>query len=406
MNSDSPVPGSGASNTAPATPKGGGGSSSLDPSETTLTTLPDQTRPQREIHGQYAADRFAVWSAFATSREPALEKRATRIERCCQLPSIRLTDDGQPIVAPQRCRDRLCPLCSHRRAREAGERMTVAARQMNAARMLTLTAPHLRIPLAEQLAALRAAFASLRRSDGWRRHVTGGLYAFEVTYNPTTGEYHPHIHALIDGEYWDWRDVREAWRLALNHRGSPWSIEPGDPLSTRIELIRDRRRAAAYVAKYITKPAAVTRWPPERIAELALALAGGRLLHTFGNLHGAKLDPRDPNAEGGPTTHVAGIHWLNAAARAGQVTAQNALVLFRCVFPRLAAWSRRDRDTVPDGTIHEGESVQQALARLAAAAEREWWAHLERTHAGEASDPNPPPVRVAARRMAQRELWE
>lgn len=244
---------------------------------------------------------------------------------------------------------------------------------MNMARLITLTVPHTDEPLADQIAAVRAAFGRLRRSAAWKQHVCGGVYGFEVKLSASDGCWHPHLHAICDGEFWDKTALRESWREALNHPESPWDLAPDDPLATSIDFIHNRRDAAKYVAKYIAKPAEISSWPPPSIREFASAMAGQRLISTFGSLHGVKLDAKDPNADPAATTHVAGIFTLNTAAGRGQKSAQVALLLFRLVFPRYAAWTRRDLDELPPETLKDGESIINALARVAAEADREFW---------------------------------
>lgn len=350
---------------------------SLDALETSPHELPEQTRPQLAIHARFAAPRASIWSAFCDTEDEQLRRRATKLELCCSMPTIRVDSEGAMILCPQRCRDRCCPLCSCRRAATTGARAIEACKQMNAARLITLTVPHVDAPLVDQIKAVRAAFTRMRRLKSWRAHVSGGVYGFEVKLSERDGRWHPHIHAIADGEYYPHEQLRDDWREALNHPDSLWQLGPDDPLSTDVQLIRDRRRAADYVAKYIAKPASLASWPPESIREFASAMHGVRLLSTFGKLHGVCLDPKDPNEDPGATEHVAGITTLNIAARRGQRSAQVALLLVRLVFPKAARWTHPGLVELPPEELREGESMQQTLRRVAAAAELEFWTSFE-----------------------------
>jgi hypothetical protein len=335
-----------------------------------------------------------VWQAFTHARTPGLLRRAAKLEQCCRYPALRAKPDGELIVCPQRCRDRCCPHCSTYRARETGARAVEAARRFDSARLLTLTVPHVDDFLPDQIAAIRAAFGRLRRSASWRQHVRGGVYGFEVKLSATDSCWHPHLHVIADGEFYPRDELREAWRAALNHPKSPWKIAPSDPLIVDARYVRNRSDVASYVAKYVAKAADLASWPPPFVREFAISMAGQRLLNTFGSMHGAKLDPRDANDDPAATTHVASITTLNIAAGRGQHTARVALLLFRLAFPKLSQWTRRDITEVPPDTLRDGESVPNALARVALLAEREFWARIEGTHwepTAPGSPKKPPP---------------
>jgi hypothetical protein len=271
--------------------------------------------------------------------------------------------------------------------------MGVAARSMNSARLITLTAPHLASPLVDQLAALRRAFARLRASEPWKRAVCGGLYAIEVTFNASRGEWHPHLHVLCDGEYFDWRDVREQWRLALNASRGGWRIEPSDPLNIRIELIRNRRDAVSYVAKYLCKPSAIQAWPLARIREWAEAMHGQRLLHTFGSLHGANLDPADEGDAPKKGRRLASLLWLAMGAGRGVKQCVHACQVFRLLWPDRKDWVPNVPAEIPPDVIRQDESISQAFIRLAESGERAWWSEAPRFHSGLPPDSEATPKR-------------
>jgi len=375
-----------------ATP--GGTSSSLDDLETSSHAIPDQSRPQVAIHAPFSAARHAVWSALAGATTPPLRRRATKLAKCCRYPTLRAKPCGEIIVCPLRCRDRCCPHCARFRAREATARVLEACQAMNAVRFITLTVPHVDHLLIEQLASLRAAFGRLRRSVAWRAHVNGGVYGIEVKLSNTDGRWHPHLHVIADGRFFPQAALLDAWRAALDHPDSIWKLAPDAPLFAHIEAVHDRRDVATYVGKYIAKPSDLTSWPPSEIRQFAIAMMGQRLLNTFGSLHGTKLDPRDANDDPAATTHVASLQILNIAAERRQRSAMVALFLFRLAFPKLATWTRPDLLELPPDTLRDGESVPNALARVAASAEREFWARIERRWSGpptEATRKPPPP---------------
>lgn len=364
----------------------------LDALETSSHPLPDQSRPQLAIHAPFAEARTAVWSAFTGAQIPQLHRRASKLEKCCRYPTLRTRESGELVVCPQRCRDRCCPHCAKFRAIDTGKRVLEACRRMNSVRFITLTVPHVDDYLVDQLTALRAAFGRLRRTRSWRAHVLGGVYGFEVKLSKKDGLWHPHVHVIADGSFYPFRHLLEDWRASLNHPESPWKIGPNDPLFVHVEVVHDRANVAEYVGKYVAKPTDLAEWPPSEIRQFAIAMMGQRLIHTFGTLHGATLDPADPNEDPAASTHVASLQTLNIAAGRRQRSAEIALLLFRLVFPRFAPWTRPGLDEVPDNVLRPGEGIPNALARVAAEAEREFWARIEGRRIDPTATATPQPV--------------
>jgi hypothetical protein len=129
-------------------------------------------------------------------------------------------------------------------------------------------------PLADQLKTLRAAFRRLRQRSFWKKAVVGGLYVFELTVNPDSGQWHPHVHVLIDCSYIPQALLAKQWLTASR--------------SSRIVDIRrisSLQSTADYLAKYLTKspPRSITD-DPARMSEYIAALHGTRMISKFGSV--------------------------------------------------------------------------------------------------------------------------
>jgi len=268
---------------------------SVHRSETTVTSLPIQSRAQAWFHRGQEAAREGVYVALANSELEPLRRRAGRLAMCCMSPSFWLRSDSSVSVGVVRCRDRLCPTCARARAAKARLRAKVAVGRMDAIRFVTLTMPHRDDALVDQLSTLRSAFTRLRKSSVWRRCVTGGLCTIEITRNERDGQWHPHLHALVDGRFIPHEELREAWRRALNHSVKREWIAEGELVIVDVRATSGRSGAVQYITKYATKPADLIGWTKAAVCEVADALAGARTLSTFGHLHGETLDERDPN---------------------------------------------------------------------------------------------------------------
>jgi hypothetical protein len=259
--------------------------------ETWPTTLPPQNALQEAIHARHWNTRFSTIMALEESYHKHHKSLAYRLATCSNGAAFYVspaTHKVKPWLA--RCGSRLCPFCSVHRSTAIAARILAATNLMKQPRLAVLTVKSTDTPLANQLAALRHAFARLRRYKAWKSHVTGGIYPIETTRNAQTGQWHPHVHIIMDGSYFAQAALRIAWHKATGTAEIVW-----------IERVSDRSSAAAELAKYVGKPQQIHTWPNAAIREYATAAMNQRMLHTFGNLHGVKVadedkpEPLDPN---------------------------------------------------------------------------------------------------------------
>ena len=252
--------------------------------------------------------------------------------KCCQSPMLAITAEGHPRLAAIRCRDRLCPLCAGRRSGEASKLAGKALKAMNSPRFLTLTVRSTPVPLADQLRVLIEAWKNFRRSKEWKEHVTGGIYAVQITRGKPGEGWHPHLHILIDGKFWDQRSLSLAWS----------KCNGGSPICD-IRAVHDREATVNYVTRYITRPNDIASWEPGEIEEYARATRGLRFFQTFGTSHKATLDHRDPNDKPAPSRRVCSLRFIDTAARDGHEAPRTLIAALRLYKPslgRLFSWSQ------------------------------------------------------------------
>lgn len=266
-------------------------SSSVQGSETTVdhfgplhrpTPRWADTPPQARVHLRFSRQRTIILDAISANTDTDMDRRRRRLEACCVCPMFCLNSQGGVSVAPGMCRDRLCPLCADSRGRVVQARVEAAISEMDQTRFLTLTVRSTGEPLAQLLDHVYASFRRMRQHRAWKAHVRGGIAVLEVTRNPKTGHWHPHLHVLIDGTYFDQRAIKAAWLEAT-----------GDSDIVDIRAVISRRAAARYVSAYVAKPADVEEWPQCGIVEYARALHGRRLVIAFGSMHGKLGEPDD-----------------------------------------------------------------------------------------------------------------
>ena len=200
-----------------------------------------------------------------------------------QLPgcSLAATTPHAVRIASSRCRDRFCRPCARDRAARVAHNL-VAQLAGKPHRFVTLTLCSSDADLPDQLDRLYRSFRCLRRCRWWSVTVAGGVSFLEITRNPTTGQWHPHLHLIIEGSF-----------LPQSQLSARWHEITGDSYIVHVRLVRDSSRDAHYVAKYLGNPfeAAVYR-DPLALDQAMRAISGRRCMMTFGSV--AEPPPQRP----------------------------------------------------------------------------------------------------------------
>lgn len=146
--------------------------------------------------------------------------------------------------------------------------------------------------------------------------MRGGVFFLELTRNPTTGLFHPHLHVIFEGAY-----------LPVDLCRKHWLSVTDDSFIVDVRDIKTAKHAAAYVAKYASKSIDRSIWNDAKaLIETMNALRGTRTFSTFGNWKSAKLS----HVEHDPTDweSLGSLHLVRARAAHGDqesITILNAL---------------------------------------------------------------------------------
>lgn len=240
------------------------------------------------VHKPYESLRRRIHASFIRTYQPLTTLSAHRT--CMQRSVILVSRDGATKAkrVPIGCGHRLCPLCSRRRAARIAGRL---AEQLpsHPTRLITLTLRSSDAYLGLQIDELWRAFDALRRTKQWKSRVFGYVGVVEVTWSPERRQWHPHIHVVCEGKYFDQRELSELWMAAS--RGS--SI-------VHVSLIRRKEAAAQYVAKYVSKPWSNQASLDDRVLdELVESMAKRKLIMAGGRWRKWKLlsEPADSEYE-------------------------------------------------------------------------------------------------------------
>lgn len=260
-------------------------------------------------------------------KRPELSRRAARMKRCGDylvFADTVNTETGEvtrKLRAAEFCRDRLCPMCQWRKSLVTFHQLSEIMDRVDADHpnefipiFLTLTMKN--VPSAELGAAItrilqawsRMMNKSNRRKP-WR--VTAGWFrSLEITYNPDTAEWHPHIHAilLVPADYFTDADKyidHDAW-VAEWRRALRADYDPSVDVRT---IKAERAHAVAEVSKYAVKPG---EWvnlddadgTDERVGLLAVELKGRRLTAFGGVMKEARAALKQEDAETADLVHT------------------------------------------------------------------------------------------------------
>lgn len=260
----------------------------LDPAETNVTTTTDGSTGGT-INADLSDDvsfRHSGWKLRRAKIDRALIESGASMSRMESFRSCGQNawvyenpqNPGKYSIKCDLCKDRLCTPCQTARSNIIRRNLAPLLKGSET-RFLTLTLKSQQMELREQLDRLIKSFRTLRNRAFWKDCVTAGASVIEITYNPETKLFHPHIHVLLKGKYIPKGVIVREWKAIT-----------GDSFIVDLQLVRDPDKAAKYLAKYVTKPIdAKLLENDEALAEAIDALKGRRLVTTIGSWRKIKL---------------------------------------------------------------------------------------------------------------------
>lgn len=188
-----------------------------------------------------------------------------RVENCCSWLQFKVWEDGEKrLQAANFCKNRLCPMCTERKAMKAAwklsEVMNLVASQNEAQFFfLTLTVKNCEGPnLSKTLDLLRDGWYRLVHRKTFMRSIGGWFRAIEITRHGK--QYHPHIHAImaVKPEYFS----RKAGLYITKERWAEWWQESArlsykPVVDVRATYSKDKGRTGGASAEEAVKSAAV-----------------------------------------------------------------------------------------------------------------------------------------------------
>jgi len=146
--------------------------------------------------------------------------------------------------------------------------------------MLTFTLKHSDDPLNIQIDRLYDCFRKIRRRAFLSRRITGGVWFFQLKYNQTEQQWHPHIHCLVAGDFIPHTTLKSLWHKIT-----------GDSYVVDVRPVRDLENASTEVARYATSPADLTAVDLELALEVHYSTKNRRICGSWGTARQITLKP-------------------------------------------------------------------------------------------------------------------
>lgn len=231
---------------------------------------------------------FETYRSFEYAEDP---RRSERLMHCRSFAWFLCHRETREIrVASSSCKLRWCPLCARSKSYNVSASLQQYLKPLDRPKLLTLTLRHSNAPLADQIEAIYKHFQNFRRAKWLKKAIRGGIWFFQVKRSAATGQWHPHIHVLLDAGFLPHADLSDTWRKVTH--GS-YVVD--------IRTIYNIEEAADYVSRYVARPCKLSDYDLSDRQEIISALHGRRLAGSWGTARGTDLsgksEPPDNNWE-------------------------------------------------------------------------------------------------------------
>ncbi|MCK5565387.1 MAG: protein rep [Planctomycetes bacterium] len=244
--------------------------------------MPRTYRQHSERHCQEELD--ATREAYSLLGGKGAERRMTAFDTCrCRAWFVRHVETGDLRVAAKSCKLRWCPLCAKKRSWFLVEQIKPWAEGVSRLKFLTLTLKHSNAPLRDQINNLYTYFQKYRKLRFLRDRIRGGIWFFQIKKSEESGQWHPHLHCLIDSEFMDREKLSQLWQRTT--------------LGSMVIDIREAKsvgKVAEYVGRYSARPSILAELDIDDRVELIGALHGRRLVGMWGNARAIVLKMEKP----------------------------------------------------------------------------------------------------------------
>lgn len=266
-------------------------------------------------------------------------KRLQDLADCAsQLEYLQDAEGNKKLYKTYFCRVRLCPMCQWRRSLKLFSQVSkitdyINQQNNNQVRYLFITLTQKNCSgseLVQEINKINKSFSLLvdktkrvQPATKFKKMLLGYIKSTEVTYNPKTKTYHPHLHCIfaVQGEYFNKENYinKNSWRAI-------WAdLLKVDYLpQVNVQAIKPARqqKAVAELAKYPAKVSSILNLPQAQAVQVVMdltTLCYKRRFVAFGGIFKktkALLKMQDVEAENADLVGAGNIKEFNYVARA------------------------------------------------------------------------------------------
>lgn len=193
---------------------------------------------------------------------------------------FRHVDTGEIRVGSNSCHLRWCPVCAQARRNFITHSVSEWLGAAHYPKFLTLTLRHSNAPLEHQIYWLYKDFRELRRRKEFKRCVKGGIWFFQIKKSKFDSLWHPHLHCVIEGLYFQKRTLSRMWG----------EITSGSTI-VDIRPVHDPQKVANDAARYAACPGTLVSLDLASACELIETMHGRRICGTWGTGRAVSLRP-------------------------------------------------------------------------------------------------------------------
>ena len=244
---------------------------SLDAVETSEHRRTNRTYRDFAISGREKDIRHNQ-SVYSLLDNIEFKSRLERYDSCRDLAYfVRHKTTHEVQVRASSCKLRWCPLCINSKRFAISQNVALWLKKIDKPRLLTFTMKHRDEDLFIQIRNLYKYFKNIRRAKWFKKNVRGGVWFFQITMNSTTGQWHPHIHCLVDSNFLQHKELSALWELIT-----------GDSKIVDIRFVKDKKKTAEYVARYVAAPCRLADFQLGDSVNIVQAMHNLRICGKFG----------------------------------------------------------------------------------------------------------------------------
>lgn len=236
-----------------------------------------------------AARNYSAWIAGGNLYCDVDEVEGTKFKEVymnCRTQSwfARHKSSGEIRVIGSACKLRWCTLCAEAKKTYITHQIADWIKNSKWHRFVTFTLKHNDDDLTSQIERLYDCFRKLKRSKIWKSGAKRGVWFFQVKRSKNSNQWHPHIHCVISGPWFDYKKLRKTW-LSITGDSSVVGIHP----------VKDPDGCAFEVARYAASPANLETNDRDDFYEIYQSMKSRRICGTWGLKDVVRLTP--PKAE-------------------------------------------------------------------------------------------------------------